>query len=504
MAGLSCVRRGLLLLGLLLLPAIAAADSLRAGWYAGEPQQFMRVQQGREVLTGLDIEMVRAIAARAGHDVTFSRTGYAELLRGLRTGQFDVATGIAETAERRAMGRMSRAYRQDTNVLIVRRGEAWRMVAADAPALLEALRADPGFRLGLRAGFSYVDPALDAFLAEPAQAGRLHRTTSDADNLQHLLAGSIDGFLAERLSVALMLNQMRVRHLVEEAPLRLMVPLHLLFSPEVPQALADAFDAAIAALQAEGALHRIGARFRLPLLMSLTLGNPWFLVLELLGTVAGALAGYLAARHGRYSLFGALVLGAITALAGGVTRDLLVGRHPIGIAGNPIYLGFAFGTVMLAYAIGHAWALLRGRVLLAYTMAQAIVWLRRRQVHSLTFETADAMALAAFTVSGVAVAMGMGVEPLWLWGPILGAMTGAGGGILRDVVRGGGDIGNLRDSLYAEVALGWAVVLSLYLNWRSDAIEQGEMMAAVLVVLVGATLTRLAVVIFGWRPLRLP
>ena len=52
------------------------------------------------------------------------------------------------------------------------------------------------------------------------------------------------------------------------------------------------------------------------------------------------------------------------------------------------------------------------------------------------FEVADALALSCFAVVGVAVAVGSDVGPLWLWGPILGTLTGAGGGVLRDIVRG--------------------------------------------------------------------
>ena len=49
----------------------------------------------------------------------------------------------------------------------------------------------------------------------------------------------------------------------------------------------------------------------------------------------------------------------------------------------------------------------------------------------------DALGLAAFTVIGVVVAVESRSNPLWLWGPLLAALTGAGGGIIRrvDLVR---------------------------------------------------------------------
>lgn len=489
-----------LLLALCLFAASPAqAAPLRSGWYAGEPQQFLR--QGE--LTGLDIEMVRAIAARAGHEIRFEPMPYPALIRGVAAGSIDLATGIAATEERSAMGRLSQPYRQDTNVLVVRRGEEARMPASGAAALVAGLRVDAGFRLGTRAGFSYVDPGLDAFLADAAQAARIRPAENDAQNLRRLLAGEIDGFLAERLSVALLIAQSGARPAVAEAALRLAVPLHLMFAPATPEPTLAAFDAAIAALAAEGALDRIAARFRAPVLLALTLGSDWLVVIELLGIAAGALAGYLAARQSQFSLFGALALGTIGALGGGVVRDLIVARQPIAMVANPLYLLLVSGTVVGAYALGRGWAALRGRAVLAFSLAQTLAWLQRRDLHNLAFEAVDAAALGLFTATGVAVALGMDVAPLWLWGPILGVLTGAGGGILRDIVRGSG-LRTLRDSLYAEVALAWALALSLYLMWRSHAIEQEEMLALIVATIAGTAATRMAVVLLRLRPPGLP
>jgi polar amino acid transport system substrate-binding protein len=484
------------------LAAPAAAAELRSGWYAGEPQQFLQRRQGREALTGLDIEMVRGIAARAGHEVSFTSVTFPALMQQVARGEMDLVTGTVDSPARRATARFTRAYRADTNVLITRRDESQRMPAADAAALVAALRADPGYRLGFRTGFSYVDPALDALLADPQQASRLRPAPTDAENLRRLLAGQIDGFLAERLSVALLIQQSGALAAVEEAELRLHVPLHLMFGTHVSEATVQAFDRAIEALEREGRLAAIAARFRAPVLLSLTLGSDWLFVIEVLGIAAGALAGYLAARQAQFSLFGGLVLATLGALGGGVVRDLLVNREPIAIVANPLYLQVVFVTVAVAYAVDRLGAGLGGRVPLPTAFSQGLDWLRRRDVHNLLFEAVDAVALGLFVATGVSIAVGLGVTPLWLWGPILGTLTGAGGAILRDVVRGGG-VRNLRDGLYAEVALVWSMALSLYLLWRSHVIEDEEMLAVVVVAIVGAAVTRMAVVVFGWGPVRL-
>jgi polar amino acid transport system substrate-binding protein len=471
------MRRWLCWLGLICLavwPA-RAEGPLRVGWYAAAPFQW----DGPRGVTGLDIEMVRALAAHAGQPLNFTRTAWPDLMRDIASGESDLASGVAWTPGRASAGQMTRAYRHDINVLITRRGEAGALAFRDGPGLLAHLRASR-FRLGVIEGFSYGDAALDAWIAEGV---RVRRSSDDASNLRLLLEGELDGFLAERIAAATLIAASLEPRAVEEQGLRIPIPLHLMFSPRVPAATVAAFDAAIVALSAEGTLARIAARFRAPVLLGLTLNSAWFLVLEVIGTIAAALAGYLAARHGRYSLFGALILALVTATGGGVLRDLLVDRHPIGVMSSPLYLQLILGTVVAACLVG--WLSRRLPAFGALTDARSP--LRER-----LFDFADALGLAAFAVVGVAVAVGTNATPLWLWGPLLGALTGAGGGILRDIIRGGGDVPNLKTGFYGEVALLWSIVLSTWLEWRAAVIEREEVLIAVVVTVAGAVITRMA------------
>ena len=52
------------------------------------------------------------------------------------------------------------------------------------------------------------------------------------------------------------------------------------------------------------------------------------LVLNLTGTFVFGLSGGLAAVRGKLDLFGVVVLAAVVGLAGGITRDLLIGTPP--------------------------------------------------------------------------------------------------------------------------------------------------------------------------------
>jgi polar amino acid transport system substrate-binding protein len=492
----------LLLILLAWLPLAAQAQDrlLQSGWYAGEPQQYLR--QGE--LTGLDIEMVRAIARQAGEEVRFLPMEYLPLLDAVAAGSLDLATGIPETPERAARFALSLPYRHDTNVLITRRGEAARLRFADAAGLAAFMAEDRHFRLGVRAGFSYFDAALDEVIAAPPAPGRVRAASNDATNIRRLLAGEIDGFLAERLSVALAITSLGAAAQVEEARMRIVIPLHLAFNREtMTPALLGRIDAAIEMLTEDGTLDRIASRFRFPILLSLTIDSRWFLMLQITGAIASALAGTLAARHSGWSLFGAFVLAAITAGAGGVLRDLLMGRFPLGILRNPLFLQLILGTVLVVWAVMHAWALLRGRAILAFWIAQLAVAMRRRRADRWLFDFADALGLGASTVLGVTIAFGMGADPLWLWGPLLGTITGAGGGIIRDVLRGGGSIPNLTTGFYGEVSLIWSLALTGYLMARGPGIEIDEVVPAVIVAVIGCVVTRMAALAFGWKPPRL-
>ena len=95
-----------------------------------------------------------------------------------------------------------------------------------------------------------------------------------------------------------------------------------------------------------GELRRIADLYALPVLINQTLDTQWFRILAFIGIVAFALSGVVLAYEGRYTLFGALVLAALPAVGGGIVRDLLLQREPLGIVQNPEALLTVFGTVL--------------------------------------------------------------------------------------------------------------------------------------------------------------
>lgn len=64
--------------------------------------------------------------------------------------------------------------------------------------------------------------------------------------------------------------------------------------------------------------------------------------IEIIGTIAFASSGAMVAVRKKLDLFGIIVLGVITAVGGGMLRDILIGNIPPNMFRNPVYVLAAF------------------------------------------------------------------------------------------------------------------------------------------------------------------
>lgn len=156
------------------------------------------------------------------------------------------------------------------------------------------------------------------------------------------------------------------------------------------------------------------------------------LVLNLAGTFVFGLSGGLAAVRARLDLFGVVVLAAVVGLAGGITRDLLIAAPPATVR-DWRYLAAAGAAGLVCFCAGTR--------------------LERVRLSVMVF---DAIGLSLFAVTGATKALQYGLGPVQAI--LLGAVTGVGGGVLRDVLLG--EVPTvLREGLYAVPALLGAAVL---------------------------------------------
>jgi len=157
------------------------------------------------------------------------------------------------------------------------------------------------------------------------------------------------------------------------------------------------------------------------------------LVLDLLGTFAFALNGALTAvRVTRIDIVGVVTLGMITALGGGIIRDILIEDLPPATFSDWRYLAVAAAGSLLAF------------------------FARKLERLSTPITMFDAAGLSLFAVTGAGKALDFGLGPVQAI--ILGTITGVGGGTVRDVLIRRVPI-VLNSELYAIPALVAATVL---------------------------------------------
>jgi polar amino acid transport system substrate-binding protein len=232
----------------------------------------------------------------------------------------------------------------------------------------------------------------------------------------------------------------------------------------------------------------------LPALINQTLDSEWFRFLFFIGTVAFALSGVVCAYAGRYTLFGALILASLPAVGGGVVRDLLLQRNPLGIVRTPEALLTVFGTVMAGMVVIRFMSRVPSDLLSKYLQS-------RPRLGAQLIEVFDAIGLAAFTVVGVVVVLDTSAQPLWLWGPIAAVLTSSFGGLMRDLFRQDRVIANLRGELYPEIAVVWGLALAIFLEWEGGRLNPDEIRLGVIVTILGAFLSRIAAIardMKGW------
>lgn len=190
---------------------------------------------------------------------------------------------------------------------------------------------------------------------------------------------------------------------------------------------------------------------------------------NLIGTFVFAISGALLAVRKGYDIVGMTVLGEITALGGGVVRDLIIGAAPPAAFTSPWYI------LMPLLATGVTFFLHTG--------------MRRIHAGVLVF---DAMGLGAFSVAGTAKALAHGLGPVQAMA--LGVITAVGGGILRDVLANDPPVVFRADGeLYAVPALlGAGLVVS------AQALGfYGPLAASVAAVVV--FVLRMVALRYGWR-----
>lgn len=196
----------------------------------------------------------------------------------------------------------------------------------------------------------------------------------------------------------------------------------------------------------------------------------WFRLIDVAAIVTNGLLGGAVARAHRLDIVGFIIFSVVTAMGGGIIRDVLLNN------GLPVALTDSYYWVAALFSAA-----------LAYLMDFGSRWADR------TLLVADFLGMGCWTATGTIKALSLGLH--WLPAIALGVVTAVGGGALRDIMvnRVPAILGG--SPLYATVAFVGAAEVALCVTlWNQQVLG---MALSIVSCLVMGLLAR-------WRKWQLP
>lgn len=188
-------------------------------------------------------------------------------------------------------------------------------------------------------------------------------------------------------------------------------------------------------------------------------------ILNIIGTLAFAISGALVGKEEEYDILGVIVLGFTTAFGGGLVRNLIIGIPVENIWEQDDLFKVAILIILIAFILPNKWI---------YQWKKWVIFF-------------DAIGLAAFSIQGANWAASIHAPLISVI--IASTMTGAGGGMLRDVF-----VGRKPLIFHSEIYALWAALagLAIGLNWI-----QGPFSTFTLLVVI--VILRILSVYYNWN-----
>lgn len=227
------------------------AEPLTQGWEPWPPYQM----PGRAGPTGIDIEIVEAIASEMGCRITHRRMPWTRLLDSIKSGDVDFAVQANRTRARAGYAYYSEPYLPYETRLIVE---------ADARqdyGTLEAFLA-AGKTVGVVRGYDY-GTEIDRLLARPAYRGQVVEAYTVGAHVKPLVRARVDGVIAEPAVFAHEAQEAGLRDEIAITDLTLTrVQTYAIFSKaSTSRATVAAFNAAMRTVRRRGDFRAIIERY---------------------------------------------------------------------------------------------------------------------------------------------------------------------------------------------------------------------------------------------------
>ncbi len=180
-------------------------------------------------------------------------------------------------------------------------------------------------------------------------------------------------------------------------------------------------------------------------------------IIDILGTFAFAISGALVAKNKSFDVFGVIIIAFVTAVGGGMIRDVLINAHPINWIGDLNYIWTIFSAVVIMY-------LFRSKV----------------APLSKTMFLFDTVGISVFTLLGLQKGLSYNLHPFVSL--IMGMVSAVFGGVIRDVLTSKIPL-IFKKEIYASACLVGGVVYLILQYFNIDENAQFIISASVIIII---------------------
>jgi uncharacterized membrane protein YeiH len=176
------------------------------------------------------------------------------------------------------------------------------------------------------------------------------------------------------------------------------------------------------------------------------------MVLEIISTIAFAISGALVAIEKKMDVFGVATLGLVTAIGGGVLRDLILGITPPTSFIKPNNAIISIVTSIIIFL-----PVIRKNIT------------KKEKTNELIMLITDSIGLGLFTVIGIKTSFDAGFSHNLFLSIFVGIITGVGGGVIRDIMAGNKPFIFIK-YIYATASLIGAILCVILWKYTTEAV----------------------------------
>ncbi|MGH1353169.1 MAG: substrate-binding periplasmic protein [Methyloligellaceae bacterium] len=176
----------------------AMADSLSLGWEDWKPYQY---ESPDGDLTGLDIDLVKAVFENQGKTLKFVQLPWKRHLGNVEAGLIDLAASASRTPEREQYAYFSDPYRSESAALFIRKADQNKYQFSSLDDIIGT-----NFSLAVVRGYYYGEK-FSQLMKNADFRKHVHEVNDNQLAQRQLVRGRVDGFLEDPIAASFELEE---------------------------------------------------------------------------------------------------------------------------------------------------------------------------------------------------------------------------------------------------------------------------------------------------------